>query len=54
MRVKGSGDCIVKVNGFYWVYNPKVLVPAPGETPPIVPSMTSSCHTVFTRTVCIV
>ena len=44
MDVAASGDCIVKVNGFFWVYNPKALVPAPGETPDVIPGMISSYH----------
>ena len=42
MNVFGSGDCRVKVNGYMWTLNPKALVPAPGESPPDVPGMTSS------------
>ena len=40
-EVFDSGDCKVHVNGYRWTLNPKALIPAPGETPPDVPGMTS-------------
>ena len=41
MSIFETGDCEVWVNGQIWSFNPKALVPAPGETPPDVPGMTS-------------
>ena len=37
--VQDSTKCIVKVNGYLLGFHPKVLIPAPGEVPPVVPGM---------------
>ena len=32
-NIRASGDVCVAVNGSRWVYNPKCITKAPGETP---------------------
>ena len=40
MLFTGNDRVMVKVSGDLWYLNPKLLIPAPGETPPDVPGMT--------------
>jgi hypothetical protein len=51
MLFTGNDRVMVKVSGDLWYLNPKLLIPAPGETPPDVPVVGHAKTVIFAATI---